>query len=286
MEQVSQEYLRRIVQIGLEEDIGTGDITTCCSVPEGCIVSGAIVAKEPLVVAGMPVVAEVFRQVDPQLQAMIIAQEGTFRKSGEVLARVEGRARSILTAERLALNFLQRLSGIATVTARYVKAVEGTSAVICDTRKTTPGLRMLEKYAVRMGGGTNHRFGLYDQFLFKDNHFIAASCMEPDALHCTMMRARREYPGVLIEIEVDTLEQLKMVFHEHPDIILLDNFSLTDLKKAVDYVGKKVTLEASGGITLDTVGAIARTGVDRISVGALTHSVKSADISLDFEICP
>ncbi|MDX9703590.1 MAG: carboxylating nicotinate-nucleotide diphosphorylase [Candidatus Auribacterota bacterium] len=282
---IDQQILSRIVQSALEEDIGSGDITTEISVHEQVVARGNIFARQKLVVAGMPVVREIFRQMQSQLDLTVFRDDGSCASPNDCIAFVEGNARSILTAERVALNFLQRLSGIATLTAQYVQAVEGTNAVILDTRKTTPGLRMLEKYAVKVGGGENHRFGLYDQFLFKDNHIAAGSGDFASYIETVIKNARMQRPGTFVEVEVDSLEQFQSVLHLNPDCILLDNFSTEDLRKAVALNESAVLLEASGGVSLDRVRSIACTGVDRISVGAITHSACAVDISMDLELC-
>ncbi len=285
MPSLDQQTLTRIVQNALSEDVGSGDITTTISIPEQTVARGNILARQPLVVAGIPVVREILRQVNSDLSLTVFREDGCAVQAGDCIAFIEGNARSILTAERLALNFLQRLSGVATLTAKYVDAVEGTNAVILDTRKTTPGLRMLEKYAVKMGGGENHRFGLYDQFLFKDNH-IAAGCPDfTSYMKAIIEQARKEKPDTFLEVEVDTLEQYEKLLPLKPDCILLDNFSTEALRQAVAMNDSSILLEASGGVSLNTVKSIAYTGVDRISVGALTHSACAVDISLDLELC-
>ena len=265
------------VRHALAEDIGTGDMTTLLTVPEGAVAMGSLLAKQAGVVAGLPVAAQVFAQVDPALAIEFTAEEGQYVEAGETLMAVRGSARSILTAERVALNFLQRLSGIATKTARFVALVEGSKARIVDTRKTTPGLRALEKYAVRVGGGFNHRFGLYDAILIKDNHIQAAGGITP-----AVQAAYAQAPHTMtVTVECDTLAQVEEAIAAGVDIVLLDNMSLDMLRQAVELLDGQAAAEASGGVNEETVTAIAQTGVDIISVGALTHSAVALDISLD-----
>jgi nicotinate-nucleotide pyrophosphorylase (carboxylating) len=266
-----------IVRQALAEDIGTGDMTTLLTVPVGAVAMGSLLAKQAGVVAGLPVAAQVFAQVDPALAIEFTAEEGQYVEAGETLMAVRGSARSILTAERVALNFLQRLSGIATKTSRFVALVEGNKARIVDTRKTTPGLRALEKYAVRVGGGFNHRFGLYDAILIKDNHIQAAGGITP-----AVQAAYAQAPHTMtVTVECDTLAQVEEAIAAGVDIVLLDNMSLDMLRQAVDLLDGQAAAEASGGVNEETVTAIAQTGVDIISVGALTHSSIALDISLD-----
>ena len=273
--------IREDVARALAEDIGTGDLTSQYFVgPE--IRRARIFAKESAVAAGVEVAAEVFTRVDPHLSTRISCSSGSSVKPGETVLEVEGAARSILTAERVALNFLQRLSGVATLTRCYVDAVSPHSVRILDTRKTTPGLRALEKAAVVAGGGTNHRLGLYDMVMVKDNHLAAEGRI--DALATAISRFRSERPGIRIEVEADTLEQVRTFLTLGGiDVILLDNMSCPDMTEAVKLNAGRVKLEASGGVNLDTVSAIAATGVDFISVGALTHSARAIDFSLEME---
>ncbi|HRA47646.1 MAG TPA: carboxylating nicotinate-nucleotide diphosphorylase, partial [Thermomicrobiales bacterium] len=274
---------RNLIALALAEDIGTGDLTAESVVPEMATASGTMLLKQPGVISGMEVVAAVFATVDPAIHWTPRATNGTHYPDRTPLGEVTGPARSILTAERTALNFLQRLSGIATATATYAAAVAGTSAVVVDTRKTTPGMRVLEKAAVRHGGGANHRMGLFDGVLIKDNHIAA---MGGDAAIGQIVRqARSLVPHtVRIEIEVATLDQLALALQAGADIIMLDNMDPDTMREAVRITDGRAILEASGGITLATIGEIARTGVDLISVGALTHSSPSLDISLDLTI--
>jgi nicotinate-nucleotide pyrophosphorylase (carboxylating) len=265
------------VRHALAEDIGTGDLTTLLTVPEGAVAMGSLLAKQAGIVAGLPVAAQVFSQVDPALAIEFTAEEGQYVEAGETLMAVRGSARSILTAERVALNFLQRLSGIATKTSRFVALVEGNKARIVDTRKTTPGLRALEKYAVRVGGGFNHRFGLYDAILIKDNHIQAAGGITP-----AVQAAYAQAPHTMtVTVECDTLAQVEEAIAAGVDIVLLDNMNLDMLRQAVELLDGQAAAEASGGVNEETVTAIAQTGVDIISVGALTHSAIALDISLD-----
>ncbi len=266
-----------IVRAALAEDIGTGDLTSLLTVPVEKRAEGRIVAKQSGVIAGLPVAEMVFLQFDPGLDVTLSVEEGAYVEAGEKLMIVSGSARSILTAERVALNFLQRLSGIATKTSRFAALVEGTKARVVDTRKTTPGLRILEKYAVRVGGGFNHRFGLYDSILIKDNHIQAAGGITP-----AVQAAYAQAPHTMtVTVECETLAQVTEAIEAGVDIVLLDNMSLEMLRKAVELVEGQAAAEASGGVNEETVRAIAQTGVDIISVGALTHSAPALDISLD-----
>lgn len=271
------------IAVALEEDIGPGDLTSRYFVAGELRGSARIFAKEPAIAAGVDTAGEVFRRVDPGLSIRVVSAAGQRLGAGQTVLEVSGAVRSILTAERVALNFLQRLSAIATLTRRFVDAVAGTSAVILDTRKTTPGLRLLEKAAVRAGGGQNHRFGLYDMVLIKDNHLAADPAAWSAALPDQLALLRREHPGVKVEVEADTLDQVR-AFLASPgiDVILLDNMTLAQMQEAVQMRGAApVKLEASGGVTLETVRGIAQTGVDFISAGALTHSAGSIDFSLE-----
>jgi nicotinate-nucleotide pyrophosphorylase (carboxylating) len=263
----------------LEEDLGrAGDITSAATIPPDTKASGVIEARKAGVIAGLACAAEAFRRLDLALIFRAYVRDGEAVKEGTVLADVDGSAHALLAAERVALDFLGHLSGIATLTAAYVAKTKGTKAKIVDTRKTTPGLRALEKYAVRCGGGVNHRFGLDDAVLIKDNHIAIAGGVAP-----ALQRARAAVGHLVkIEIEVDSLDQLAEVLKVGgADAVLLDNMDLAALKRAVEMVAGKLVTEASGGVTLDTVAAIAATGVDVISVGALTHSAPNLDIGLD-----
>ena len=272
-----------IVRRALSEDVGTGDVTTLATVPSDLMAAAILVAREPLVVCGLPVAEAVFKEVSAQIEIERHAEDGRHAQRGETLLRLRGPAGALLTAERVALNFVQRLSGVATLTSRFVEAVAGTKARILDTRKTTPGLRQLEKYAVACGGGTNHRAGLYDRVLIKDNHLASLRLEPPNAIDAAVRRARAKYPKLEIEVEVDTLEQVEQAVMARADIILLDNMSNEDLRAAVWLVNGRARTEASGGVSLAAVRSIAETGVDFISVGALTHSARAMDVALDFE---
>lgn len=275
--------VRALVDRALQEDLGAGDVTTDLVTPVDAEASGILVARAEGVLAGRDVARAVFRATDRSLTVDLRREDGDRLGPGEAILRVKGSARSILRAERTALNFLQRLSGIATLTARFVDAVRGTEARIVDTRKTTPGLRALEKYAVRCGGGANHRFGLSDGFLLKDNH-RAVLRAGGRSLASAVEHARRHLSHTVpVEVEIDDLDRLAEAVEAGVDAVLLDNFSPEDLRAAVDQAGGHVLLEASGGITLETVRQVAETGVDLISVGALTHSAPSLDLALDFE---
>lgn len=263
----------------LAEDIGTGDVTSLWVLPPELGARGRFLVKEPGVIAGLEVAAEVFRQVDADVSWRTFIPDGSTVRPGDVVAEVVGRAQSLLSAERVALNFLQRMSGIATLARRYVEAVRGTRAIILDTRKTVPGLRVLDKLAVRLGGAANHRFGLFDMVLIKDNHIAAAG-----SITAAVERVRAHNQARLpVEVEVTNLDQLAEALSLGVDRILLDNMDLETMRRAVAYVDGRVELEASGGITLENVAAVAATGVTHISVGALTHSARALDISLELE---
>ena len=267
------------MDIALAEDVGAGDLTARYFVAAETR-SARIFAKEPAVVAGVETAEEVFRRVDPALAVQVLKPAGSRLAADDTVLEVRGSVRSILTAERVALNFLQRLSGVATLTRRFVEAVAPHRARILDTRKSTPGLRALEKAAVVAGGGTNHRFGLYDMAMVKDNHLAAQPTLAD--LQAAIARFRAEQPGVRLEVEADRLEQVRD-FLTLPgiDVILLDNMSCDAMREAVRLAAGRVPLEASGGVSLETVNAIAATGVDFISVGALTHSARAIDFSLE-----
>lgn len=271
--------VRRAVLAALEEDLGlAGDITTDAVIPADAQGKAAIVARKAGVVAGLDLAEAAFKALDPEARFTRIVHDGGKVAAGGAIAEISAKTRAILSGERTALNFLGRLSGIATLTAAFVAAVEGTKARIACTRKTTPGLRGLEKYAVRAGGGVNHRFGLYDAVLVKDNHIAAAGGLAP-ALE--RLRARSGHL-VKIEVEVDTLVQLEEALRFRIDAVLLDNMDVATLKKAVTLVAGRVVTEASGGVALENVREIAKTGVDLISVGALTHSPRNLDSSLEW----
>lgn len=272
-----------LIKRALEEDGAAADITTLSTVPEDQWTDGVIVARHAGVVAGLSVAAETFRVLDERVSINLLVQDGASIQAGEALAQLNGPARAILSAERVALNFLGRLSGIATLTARCVYAIEGTQARILDTRKTTPGLRSLEKYAVLMGGGHNHRFGLSDGVLIKDNHIKAAGGVAQ-----AIIAARRTVPHLLkIEVECEALAEVQQALEAGADVVLLDNMELAMMRSAVEYIHQhapQVLIEASGsiGTNTDRLAAVAGTGVDFISIGALTHSAPNFDISLEF----
>jgi nicotinate-nucleotide pyrophosphorylase (carboxylating) len=284
VQKLSGTEVRALVRAALAEDVGSGDVTTLATVPVNTPCVALMRAREPLVVAGLALAEAAFRLCAPKLKVQMLARDGSRIRRGGVLMRISGPARALLTAERVALNFVQRLSGVATLTSQFVQAVEGTRAKILDTRKTTPGWRRLEKYAVACGGGRNHRFGLHDMVLIKDNHLFAVRAAKPNAIAAAVQRARSRYPKLKVEVEADTLEQVEQAVQAKADFVLLDNMTNAQLRKAVTLSGGRVLTEASGGVNLKTVRAIAETGVDFISVGALTHSARAVDIGLDFEL--
>ena len=269
----------RIIRRALAEDIGAGDVTSSWTLPEGLALRGKLIAKAPGVVAGLEVAGRVFTAVDKRVCFSALVADGSTVTVGMLLATVQGPARSILGAERVALNLLQRMSGIATLTQRFVQAVRGTHAVILDTRKTAPGLRVLDKLAVRLGGGQNHRFGLYDMVLVKDNHIAAAG-----GIAVAVQRVRAcNHEGLPVEVEVKSLVELREALDRGVERILLDNMDPGQMRQAVALTARRAKLEASGGVRLDNAAAVAASGVDYISVGALTHSAQALDISLDVE---
>ena len=280
---MKKSQIRAMVARALKEDLGQGDITTEALIPPTLTARALILVNASGVLAGIEVAEIAFQQIDSSLIFERLAQDGARVQAGSIVGVVTGKAASILRGERVALNFLQRLSGIATETAKYVAAVAGTGAKILDTRKTTPGLRLLEKYAVRVGGGQNHRHNLGDGVLIKDNH-LAALRAGGVGLEEGIKRARANVPCHLkIEVEVDTVEQAEAALDAGADIILLDNMATADMRRVVKLAQGRALTEASGGITLDNVRAVAETGVDFISIGALTHSVKALDISIRFD---
>ena len=281
--ELSAAEIRRAVQAALAEDIGAGDVTTLATVPEAAMARAVLRAREPLVVAGLDFAEAAFRELSAAIIFERLVKDGQRVKGDDILLKIAGPARAILSAERVALNFVQRLSGIATVTAQFVDATKGTHAQILDTRKTTPGWRRFEKYAVACGGGCNHRLGLFDMVLVKDNHLAALRGAKPNAIAAAVQRARAKFPQLKIEVEADTLGQVGQAAAAGADIILLDNMKPAQLRLAVQKVKGRAKTEASGGVTLKTVRTIAKTGVDFISAGALTHSAPTVDIGLDFE---
>jgi nicotinate-nucleotide pyrophosphorylase (carboxylating) len=272
--------IQALIRAALDEDLGSGDVTSQYFIPEMARSKARIIAKEAGVLSGLEVAIQVFREVDKGIGLWSERKDGTPFEIGDVILEIEGRTRGILAAERTALNFLQRLCGVATTTRRYVQAVQPHPVQLLDTRKTTPGWRRLEKAAVKDGGGTIYRMGLYDQVMVKDNHLMA--CNKLEDLQAAIDAVRKDRPGIKVEIEAATLEQVAdFLALRGVDIILLDNMSTDDLRRAVTINEGRVFLEASGGITLDTIKAVAATGVDAISVGALTHSSKAVDLSLE-----
>ncbi len=300
-DQQIEDDVRRLVQLAIAEDWGErGDVTVQCTIPETATGKAAMVSRKRGILAGVLTVEVILAELSLDVQWKSLLTDGASLEKGTVIGRLQGRVRDILSVERILLNFVGRLSGIATLTHSYVSAVRGTKARIYDTRKTTPGWRRLEKYAVRCGGGHNHRLGLDRAILIKDNHLAwlaeELQCSLEDAAKIAIRRARELYPGhpipsgqdpadIIVEIEVDSLPQLETVLCENPDIVLLDNMSLEELRQAVllrNQLAPHVELEASGGVTLENVRAVAETGVDRISVGALTHAAPWLDIGLDW----
>jgi nicotinate-nucleotide pyrophosphorylase (carboxylating) len=280
------EACRRLIAWALQEDLNdAGDLTSQAVIPPDLPGQAVLVARQAGVLAGLSAAELTFARVDATLTFEALRQDGASLKAGARLAVVRGRMRSILAGERTVLNFVQRLSGVATLTRRYVEEVAGLSVQVLDTRKTTPGWRLLEKYAVRCGGGHNHRMGLYDGILIKDNHLAALAGHSDPITEAVRLARHKHGTAIPLEIEVDTLDQLEIALQARPDIVLLDNLSPSQLREAVrrrDAVAPGVRLEASGGVRLETIRAIAETGVERISVGALTHSAPALDIALDY----
>jgi nicotinate-nucleotide pyrophosphorylase (carboxylating) len=272
------EQIKKLIIHALEEDIGPGDVTTETIIPETSLSSAVMLAKQELVVAGLEVSREVFLQLDPAVQFTAYARDGERLFSGTEIARLSGNTKALLKGERVALNLLQHMSGIATLTAQYVEKIKGTKAQILDTRKTLPGLRELEKYAVRMGGGKNHRMGLYDMILIKDNHIKAAGTITK-----AVERAREKAGELKIEVETKTLEEVREALAAKADIIMLDNMPVDTMQEAVKLIAGRALVEASGNVTLATVARIAESGVDFISAGSLTHSAPAADISMKIQ---
>ncbi len=280
MELLYNTQIDKIIELALAEDIGSGDITTLSTIPEGTKAYGRFVAKQDGIICGIDIAKKVFAIIDAGVQFTSHKKDGEKITTGEVIAEVSGDARAMLTAERTALNLMQRLSGVATKTHECVELVKGTNAKIADTRKTTPGMRALEKYAVRMGGGTNHRFNLADGVLIKDNHIAAAG-----GIREAVTNARKIIPHTLkIEVEVESFEQLEEALSAGADIIMLDNMSNEVMAKAVKIADGRALLEASGNMDRRNLREVAETGVDIISIGALTHTIKSVDISLKFKL--
>lgn len=277
---LSPENVRSVVRAALAEDVGAGDVTTESAVPAELRARAVILAKEPCVVTGLPLVEAVFTELG-RVEMATVVTESAVATAGQIVCRLDGPARAILTGERTALNFLQQLSGIATLTRQFVEAVAGTKAQILDTRKTTPTLRLLEKYAVAIGGGVNHRMGLFDAMMIKDNHRVILARLGPAALGKAVATARVKDPRIPVIIEADSLQDVEAAVAAGADHILLDNMTPAELRDAVTLVAGRAKTEASGGVRLATVAEIAATGVDYISVGALTHSARAMDFSLE-----
>jgi len=280
--QLDFEKIRKIVEIALDEDIGSGDITTNRTIPSRLECTAVFVVKDDGVIAGMPVVEMILKTFDKRLKVTRLTEEGSMVANGQGIMEVSGSAQSILTTERLSLNFMSHLSGIATLTKKFVDKARPYNVTILDTRKTMPGLRVLEKYAVKVGGGENHRIGLFDQVLIKDNHIAVLRGLGPDYIHKAVELARKDEKE-RIEIEVENMEEAENAVDAGTDMLLLDNMKVQDMREIVDRYKGRVILEASGGVNLNTIEGIAKTGVDYISIGFLTHSAPSLDISLDIK---
>jgi nicotinate-nucleotide pyrophosphorylase (carboxylating) len=268
-------YLKNLIESSLSEDIGSGDVTTEATIPAEAKSTAEMLAKQDMVLAGLDVAREVFLYLDPTVQFTPLAKDGDRIKTGTVMARVSGNTRALLTGERVVLNFLQHLSGVATLTAKYVEKVKGLKVEVLDTRKTLPGLRQIEKYAVRMGGGKNHRMGLYDMVLIKDNHIKAAGSITK-----AVEAARKKAGQLKIEVETKNLDEVREALAAKADTIMLDNMPVEIMREAVKLIAGRALVEASGNVTLDTIHAIAETGVDCISAGNITHSASAADINM------
>ena len=274
-----------LIKLALEEDLnGRGDTTSIAVIPETTMAAAFLNCKEDCVCAGLAVAERVFRAVDRSLVWESLVEDGDFCPEGTALAKITGRARSLLTAERTALNFLQRLCGVATTSRRYAAALKGTNTVVLDTRKTTPGWRNLEKYAVAAGGSSNHRIGLYDRIMIKDNHRELAGLEGEKGITRSVLRSREKYPELEVEVEADNLDEVREAAESGAEYILLDNMTDEQMAEAVKINAGRAKLEASGGITLERLGRIGKIGVDFVSVGALTHSVKAADISMEINL--
>ena len=282
--QIGDQTIQKAVQQALEEDVGSGDATTASVIPVDAEAIAEMRARTNLTLCGLDFARATFKQIDEGIQMTSIYKDGQRIERGDCLLRIKGRAAAILTAERTALNFVQRLSGIATITQQYVDRISHTKAKLLDTRKTTPGWRVFEKYAVACGGGTNHRFGLFDQIMIKDNHLTTLGLKHDQTIPMALEKARAMYPSLKIEIEADTLEQAAIAMDAGADIILLDNTPPSLLAKAVEANQGRCLLEASGGVTLSVITQIAETGVDYVSVGSITHSATAVDIALDFQL--
>lgn len=277
------ELNEQLIALAFSEDIGDGDHTTLCCIPEDAMGKSKLLVKEEGVLAGIRIAKEIFRRFDPTMQVEVFIEDGAHVKPGDIAMVVTGKVRSLLQTERLMLNVMQRMSGIATMTAEYVKLLEGTNTRVLDTRKTTPGMRMLEKEAVKIGGGVNHRIGLFDMILLKDNHVDFAGGIAAALDRCAAYQKEKGM-HLKVEIEVRSFDEIRQVMaHGGADRIMLDNFSVEDTRRAVEMIGGKFETESSGGITKETLRDYAKCGVDFISVGALTHSVKGLDLS--FKAC-
>lgn len=274
------EQIKKIIKAALQEDIGAGDITSLATIKKNQKALGKFLVKDSGVIAGLSIAKQVMKSVDKKIKFKILIEDGSEVNPGDIVAEVSGNARSILTAERTALNFLQRMSGIATAASLYAKAVSHTKAKVIDTRKTAPGLRIIDKMAVKIGGCDNHRFGLYDMFLIKDNHIEISGSIKKAVESCRKYMQKKKIK-CLIEVETKNLDEVQQAIDCKADIIMLDNFGIDEMKKAVEMIGGKCKVEASGGINLSTIKSVAETGIDYISVGGLTHSVKALDISLE-----
>lgn len=282
MIELTDREIAEAVTAALLEDVGRGDATTRAIISPTATVRARMIARESLVPAGLAFATATFKALSRRIKVTAVAQDGQWATRGAVLLETSGPARPVLTAERVALNFVQRLSGVATTTATFVREVEGTNVKILDTRKTTPGWRRFEKYAVQCGGGRNHRLGLFDMFLIKDNHLVTLRKERGGAIASAVRLCRQYDPALKVEVEADTLDQVKQAVAAGADFILLDNMPPATLREAVKLVNGRAATEASGGVQLENVREIARTGVDFISVGALTHSARAADLALDF----
>jgi nicotinate-nucleotide pyrophosphorylase (carboxylating) len=283
-EKLPRDKLLAVVRRAIEEDIGVGDITTTAVVPEHVQVKGRIIAAGPCVIAGLPAAEAVFEEIDDDIEFTALVEEGAAIKGETAIATVEGNARSILGGERAALNFLEWLSGVATLTATYVAKVAKHKARIMDTRKTSPGLRLLEKYAVRIGGGTSHRMGLHDQFFVKNGHLAAVKGPRDERIRKCIAQARALNPNIQIEIEVASLDDVKTAVEAGADIIMLDRMSIADIKHAVKIASGKAVIAASGGVTLENVAEVAAAGVDYITVGALTTAARRIRMRLELAV--
>ena len=283
MTKIDFERVDVLIDLALEEDLnGKVDATSVSVIPENLKITTRLVAREDSIIAGLPVAERVFKAVDSSTTFKALVDDGSRVSPGVVLAEISGNASKLLTAERTALNFIQRLSGVATASAKYAELVKGTDTVILDTRKTTPGWRNLEKYAVSVGGASNHRMGLYDRIMIKDNHRELAGLDGPEGISRSIEKARKMFPALEIEVEADTLEEVREAADAGADYILLDNMTNEEMLEAVKVNGERAKLEASGGITLERIASIAALGgIDFISVGALTHSVRAVDISME-----